>query len=598
MLKKTTPFFTKNLLWIFLLIVAVISSSLMKIKMQGEGWRFAVYMDGRGYYAQLPAYFIYNDPQYKFYTRESALPDDPPNFMNDLRSGKKVNKYFAGEAFLLSPFFGVAHLVARNAGYPANGFSPPYFYAVAIAAIFYFLLGLFFLWRLLEKFQFRKSVILLVCTCFAFGTNLFHYAVYEPSMSHIYSFAAISCFLYLLRCYFLSPSAKILFGCAFVFGIMLLLRPINAVVFLAFPVMAGDVKNLRNGFQWIMKHWKAVAVSVCIVGLVGFIQLFLYRWATGNYFIYAYEGEGFDFLHPHFHATLFSFEKGLVVYTPMILFAFFGLVVLFKRSKFLFLNLFFLLMIIAWIVSSWHEYKYGYSFGLRAYIDYYALFALAMAFFIDWTFRKKIVAAVGVTLYTLVIIFYGIQQYQFVHRIIHPGAMNEKAYWQVFLKTGKVYEGMITENNLALPKESNGDFNDMEGDVYWPGMETVVSGPAHSGTKACKIDSAGIYSCCYMKYMTGDDRFNDNVLVEVEAYIYLADENSSAELQVAGVQNNDLKFLQYFHLPWIPPRKWTLTRKFFIVPGVQVNNESIKIFFKRNSGTVYIDDFKVHIKEK
>lgn len=598
MLKKIIPFCRRNILWLFLLATGGISSWLMIVKMQHEGWRYTVLMDGRGYYAQLPAYFIYHDPQYKFYSKESATQPDTASFMNELGDGKMVNKYFAGEAFVLVPFFGAAHLVAHAAGYPANGFSQPYFYAVAIAAIFYYLLGLFFLWKLLEKFHFRKRVILLACICFAFGTNLFHYAVYEPSMSHIYSFAAISAFLYGLRCFFLSPSFKKLFLCALAFGIIALIRPINIIVFLAFPIMAGNMENLKSGFQWIMKRRLALIPAIVIIGLVGFVQLFIYHWATGDYFIYAYHGEGFDFVHPHFHATLFSFEKGLFVYTPMICFAVFGLIIMFRRSEFIFFFLSFLFVIIAWIVSSWHEYKYGYSFGLRAYVDYYALFAFAMAFFIDFMFRKKILSVIAIISCGLIITLYGIQQYQFVHRIIHPGGMNEKAYWKVFLKTGKAYEGFIRENDDDLIEESNSDFNDMEGGSLWPARVTIVSGIAHSGNKSSRIDSVNLYSSAYIKYMSGKSIFNDSVEVEINAFVYPADTNSSAELQIFEVENDKVFYSQIFPVQEkIQPGEWAEIRQKAKIPGAETGNEVLKIFFKRNSGTVYIDDFGVTIKE-
>ena len=599
MREKLISFCRKNILWLFLLVVAGISSWLVAGKMQGESWRFAVYMDGRGYYAQLPAYFIYNDPQYKFYAGNTAVKPDTINFVNVLENGKYVNKYFAGEAFLVSPFFGAAHLIAHAAGYSANGFSQPYFYAVAIAAIFYYLLGLFFLWRLLEKFNFRKSVILFVCICFAFGTNLFHYAVYEPSMSHVYSFAAISGFLYLLRIFFLAPSFRKLFLCAFLFGVVALLRPINAVVLLAFPVMAGNAENLRAGFRWITKHWPAVILAMLITGLVGFVQLFIYHWATGNYFVYAYKDEGFNFAHPHFYESLIGFGKGLFVYTPMTWFAAFGLVVMFRRSKLLFFSLFILLALIAWIVSSWHEYQYGFSFGLRAYVDYYALFALAMAFFIDFMFGKKWLSAIAITSCGLVIALYGIQQYQFNHQIIHPGAMDEKSYWKVFLKTGKEYEGLITIENPTTMKESDADFNDMEGNVFWPGMESIASEVAHSGNYASKIDSVNIYSCGFVKYMWGKPMFSDTAIAEVNAFVYLADTGSSCELQVAEVMNDKVFYLEISPLPGaFKPGVWTEFRKTIKIPGVQAENEMIKIYFKRNSGIVYVDDFGVTIKKK
>lgn len=326
MLQSIKAFCIRRVMWIFLLIAAVISTrESLRVKMIGEDWAYAVYMDGRGYYAQLPAFFIYDDPTYAFYSEECALKPDAPTFLNEV-DGKSVNKYFCGEAFLQLPFFTAGHLIAKNSSYKANGYTQPYFYSVAIAALFYFLLGLFFLWKLLEKFLSSKRVILFVCICFAFGTNLFHYAVYDPSMSHVYSFAAVTGFLYFIRCFFLSPSRKYLLLAAAALGIVALLRPVNIVVFFAFPVMAGEWENVKAGFRWIEKNIFPAIVAVLLFLAICFVQLYVYYWHTGHFFVWAYRDEGFDFLHPHFLGTLFSYEKGLFVYTPVLLLAIPGLV--------------------------------------------------------------------------------------------------------------------------------------------------------------------------------------------------------------------------------------------------------------------------------
>lgn len=67
--------------------------------------------DGHGYYAYLPALFIYKDASFSFFY--DAQKKHYHNFqMHDFISdfeGKKGNKYFIGTAILLVPFFILAH---------------------------------------------------------------------------------------------------------------------------------------------------------------------------------------------------------------------------------------------------------------------------------------------------------------------------------------------------------------------------------------------------------------------------------------------------------------------------------------------------------
>lgn len=594
MLKNLKAFFIKKAMWIFLFAVAVISLAFMLDKMKGEGWRFTVYMDGRGYYSQLPAFFIYHDPSCSFYTSQSATTPDSPDFINEI-DGKPVNKYFIGEAVLQAPFFGIAHLIAKNSSYEPGGYSKPYFYLFATGALFYFLLGLFFTWKLLEKFFFRKRVILFVCICFVSGTNLFHYALFEPSMSHVYSFAAVAAFLYFTRCFFLSPSRKYILLAAFTLGIVAILRPVNLALFLAFPALAGDWQNLKAGFQWIRKNLLSTFIAIILFLLVGFIQLFIYHWQTGHYFVWAYRGEGFDFLHTNFFGTLFGFEKGLFVYTPLILVAILGIFIMARRSRYMAFTLLPVLAILAWIVSSWHQWQYGYSFGLRAYIDYYALAALSMAFLIDFAFTKKIILAPVTIICLLLISLYGIQNYQYLHRIIHGGAMDKHAYWLVFLKTDKKYEDTITFSNQAM--ESDGDFNDMEGSVKWPGLETIVEGTAFSGTHASRIDSTNLYSCGFVRIMSDNPVFYHPSRLIISAYVARNTPLDSADLVIAQVREAKLFYTTDLPLPSFEKAgKWEKVSYEIIIPGFHEEGEVLKVFFRQKSGVVYIDDFNVKVK--
>jgi hypothetical protein len=114
--------------------------------------------DGKGYYAYLPALFIYQDLEYGFveYYESKYYPSDAdPSYFKEFRfefRGETVNKTFSGIAVLMLPFFLIAHVLALLFG-EADGYSMIYQYAIGFSAYFYLLLGLLSLKNLLGYFS-------------------------------------------------------------------------------------------------------------------------------------------------------------------------------------------------------------------------------------------------------------------------------------------------------------------------------------------------------------------------------------------------------------------------------------------------------------
>ena len=122
-----------------------------------------------------------------------------------------TDKYFCGTALAQLPFFAVAHLVTLTAGYPTDGYSAFYLIFVQVATIFYALAGLVLMVLILIDFQINDKIITLILLASVFGTNLFHYVVNEPSMSHAYSFAFVNLFVFGFLRFFRKPSNRYLF---------------------------------------------------------------------------------------------------------------------------------------------------------------------------------------------------------------------------------------------------------------------------------------------------------------------------------------------------------------------------------------------------
>src|ERR1035437_167876 len=156
--------------------------------------------EGLGYYAYLPATFIYNDHTFSFFNKVhpnyyySGVAEPPTKEFIAEFDGIKLDKYYPGVSLLWLPFFLLAHLIALLFHLPADGYSPIYQYAIGIAGIFYTYLGVRFTKKILTHYKISPSIQVLTLCTIVFGTNLLMYAAVWSSQTHGYSFFLIAVF--------------------------------------------------------------------------------------------------------------------------------------------------------------------------------------------------------------------------------------------------------------------------------------------------------------------------------------------------------------------------------------------------------------------
>jgi hypothetical protein len=335
------------------------------------------------------------------------------------------------------PFFLVAHVFANSLGYLADGYSIPYIIAVNIAALFYLLIGLYYLHRIFSVFNISVLHQIFTLLAITFGSNLFYYAAIEPGMSHIFSFAFCAMFIYYSLRYFNFPNYNDLIYISIAFGIILLIRPVNGLIILIFPFVAGSLNALKNGILFLFKHYKHLLFAFTPLLFFISIQLILNKVATSNFLVYAYGKEGFDFLNPHIFSILFSYRKGLFVYTPIYFIALFGVFVFWKNNWFRLVSWLVAFFIITYILSSWWLWYYGGSFSGRVFVEYLPLFAILLALTFK-TIQQPLLKKAFTTLIFLLVVLCQIQTYQYRYYQIHWCDMNKEKYWDVFLRIDKI----------------------------------------------------------------------------------------------------------------------------------------------------------------
>ena len=349
-------------------------------------WAGIMEADAKGYYAYLPALIIYQDPNFEFFHAIEEQKYYNKDLFYDYRyiiGDIWINKYYCGTALLEMPFFLIAHFLSFLLDYEMDGYSKLYQGFISIAAIFYLLTGLVLLNRFLTRFEIKENIRILILITTVFGTNLFYYSVCEPGMSHVYSFAMVAFFLNYSKRYHDSQEKWLIPIILISLGMIILMRPVNGLIMLLLPFLYSSKKKFLERFKTMWHSKKHL-----ILGFFGFttiisLQLIYYKIATGNFFVYSYGEEGFHFSEPHIFDFLFSYKKGLFVYTPIFGLSLIGLHYLRQHSFYQFIGFSAFFILLVYISSSWWQWYYGGSFSTRVFIEFIPIFMLLLAFAIQ-----------------------------------------------------------------------------------------------------------------------------------------------------------------------------------------------------------------------
>jgi hypothetical protein len=183
--------------------------------------------------------------------------------------------------------------------------------------------------------------------------------------------------------------------------------------------------------------------------IVAWFPQFLYwKTVTGHWLYYSYSAKdaSFFFLNPQILNILISYKKGWFIYTPIMAIAFIGIFFMIKRQKHVFLSVLIYICAMIYVLSSWWSWWYGGGFGLRAFVDTYAVMAIPLASLLYASFKKKWLASVSFIIVAVLIWFNTFQIRQYNNMAIHWWWMNKNTYWETFLKLDptKEYWEMVT----------------------------------------------------------------------------------------------------------------------------------------------------------
>lgn len=404
-----------------------------------------IYWDVVSYYAYLPATFIHHDLSLSFVYTEKK-----PEYKYRFWPENTPNKGFAikttmGIAWLYAPFFFAAHGYALANGYVADGFSWPYQYAIGMSGLFYGLWGLWLMGGLLRRY-FPDLIVCLTLISFTVATNLFNYITYEAAMSHAFNFFLVACLLVLNERWHREPNKINSFWLGFFIGWITVVRPTNLLVVLI-PIFFGLGTPLFKEKYRILKE-NPIYLVLAVLGalLIGFPQLLYWKLNSGQWLFFSYTGERFFWDRPVINYFLFSYRKGWLVYSPILVLSLVGLFFMRNKLKAYLYPTLVILPFIIYLLSCWWSWWFGGGFGSRPMVDWYALLmfpfaAMLLAIFKKhWSLRLSTIALIG---FFIALSWH--QHWQYRIGMLHFDSMSKDVYKAIFFKSQfpANFEGML-----------------------------------------------------------------------------------------------------------------------------------------------------------
>lgn len=603
----------------------------------------ALSWDTKGYYLYLPAAFIYNDAgirdigwveeiQEKYGTTATLY------FLNRQEFGDHVIKYTGGLAFLYSPFFLLGHGIALILpGVPADGFSLPYQVAISLG-MFVLVFGALWFLRLILHRYFDDRTVLITLFLLVAGTNLVHQFTFGTLMSHTPLVFLFSLLIWsAIRFYdglggeterpvpahgfFLrlpeGDTRKWFLIMAFVAGLISLIRPTEVVgLILVFLWGTGSLKAFRERFRFFIRRPLWLVAFFGIMALVALPQLVYWKTLTGQWLYYTYDnaGEGLDFLYPHTLKFLFSFRKGWLIYTPLMAFALYGMVLMYQKNRGLFIpvGLFFLLSL--YLMSSWTTWWYaGGCYSSRAMISVYPALAIPLGYFVAWLQQQEKGLRTGLFVFVGFLVFINLfQTWQFNNGIITQETMTRAYYFRTFLRTSVTAEDrellLVRRPLTAMEKFEESDnytrrvlFRDGMQREDYPDFSYSDAYPGVDGTPSLVLDSLRPFSPTY-EIAFRDLTTHDHAWLRARARIFLPADYTGPDplLVVTFTHKGDsykYRTSENYEIE-LEAGRWNLIEFDYITPEVRRRSDKLMVYvWHRHGQAVFLDYLHADIFE-
>lgn len=439
-------------------------------KFQKQWTEATIGWDVSGYYMYLPATIIYQDLRECNFRDEILKKYKPtPDFQQAFRytNGNFVMKYPIGMAIQYAPAFLLAHTYCKITGqYPADGFSFPYQLMISLNSFFVALFGLFILRKiLLEYFDDKAVAISLIAL--VVGTNYLNQAAIDNAMTHNYLFTLYALIIYLTIRFYKQPKTYITLLLGTLCGLATITRP-TELISIMIPFIWGlnmtSKKAVIERFYFLKEHLNKILGAVVMVVLVGSIQLIYWKYAGGDWIIYSYKDQGFNWLKPYIYQCLFSYKAGWLVYTHIMVFSLLGFIPLFFYKRKIFTGCLIFSLIFMYLAFAWDVWWYGGALGQRTMVQAYPILMFPFTAFVVWLLKVPVIIRWPIWAVMGIFIYLNLWFTHYAHhgQGIFPGQMTKAYYWrtigrnnlgeetQKLMDTDEIFEGEKRENITSV----------------------------------------------------------------------------------------------------------------------------------------------------
>jgi hypothetical protein len=285
-------------------------------------------------------------------------------------AGMSINAHPVGNAFVWAGPALIAHGYAILAGiYATNFVSPPYLGAVIATNLAIALSGALALARLLAR-QVGLGAATLAVSASVLASPVVFYLTEQPLMSHGLAFGFASWAIVAVARASRSDEISDWLWAGAAIGAATACRFQAAVLFALVPLLgAWDAKALLRRAFWVSPS----ALLMLLPQIVVFLKTFGQPFAIPL-------GSGFmDWASPHWADTLFSADRGLFNWHPMLVLGLFGLLLPRRSLGRLALSGAVVFTLTVWINGAVRDFNASDAFGARRYDIVFPFFAIGFA---------------------------------------------------------------------------------------------------------------------------------------------------------------------------------------------------------------------------
>jgi hypothetical protein len=372
--------------------------------------------DGFYYFAYLRSIAFDGDVDFANDYRLLGL-EDKPHLFEPTPTGYAQSAWTIGPAMVWSPFFAGGHVVATrlnrtNPDVSTNGISFPYRQAVAVAGLFYALLGCWFCYRIAARFH-PEPLAAAATAVTMLGSFMVWYILKEPTMTHAPSMAAVAAFILgwlstrtdadggyartTRQWVWLGLLAGFMTTIRWQNALFAVLPAADALVMLVFASRAGNMLRVRRTLF--------VGALFTLCATLGFLpQMIAWKSIYGTWLAVSPVGPQIRWWDPHLVDILFSSRNGLFSWSPVLYLGAIGVVMFALRRPALGWPMLASLALMTYFNASIQDWWGSAGFGGRRFDGTIPIFVIGVASLGAWAIRAtrrhpaRMMAAAGALL--------------------------------------------------------------------------------------------------------------------------------------------------------------------------------------------------------